>query len=74
MRSKRIFLRFSKVEVKKVEQIGMKMLKYVYDGSCSLKNLPEAEYRRNIETHFGLLLCKTSGLYALRSVVVTPLG
>jgi len=52
----------------------MKMLKYVYDGSCSLKNLPEAEYRRNIETHFGLLLCKTSGLYALRSVVVTPLG
>ena len=54
--------------MKKIEQIGMKMLKYVYDGSCSLKNLPEAEYRRNIETHFGLLLCKTSGLYALRSV------
>ena len=57
---------FSKVEVKKVEQKGIKMLEYMYNGSYSIKILPEAEHSRNIKHKIGQLLCKTSGQYAPR--------
>ena len=40
---------FCKVEVKKVEQKGIKMLEYIYNGSYSIKILPEAEHSRNIK-------------------------